>query len=134
MDGASKALAEAPPYDGRTWAARADSSGVALTTLYNCYHGRPSKEEVAQRQQYLSVEEEMALVAFLLLMPSFGQPVRIKYIPTLAFSIARRRIPTSRPSKPPGKNWAQAFGKRHPELRAKRVRSIDWKRHDIHIY
>lgn len=91
-------------------------------------------EKKAQAQQYLNVEEEKALVAFLLLMSSFGQPVRIKYIPTLAFSIARRRSSTTRPKKPPGKNWAQAFGKRHPELRSKRVRSIDWKRHEIHIY
>jgi hypothetical protein len=93
MDAASKALADAPPSDGRTWAARADSSGVALTTLYNRYHGRPSKEEIAQLQQYLTVEEEKALVAFLLLMSSLGQPVRVKYIPTLAFSIARPRSP-----------------------------------------
>jgi hypothetical protein len=90
MDAASKALAEAPPDDDRTWATRADSSGIALTTLYNRHRGRPSKEEVAQRQQYLTVEEERALVAFLLLMCSFGQPVRIKYIPTLAFSITQR--------------------------------------------
>jgi hypothetical protein len=125
MDAASKALAEAPLDDDRTWAARADSSGVALTTLYNRHRGRPSRVEIAQRQQYLTVEEEKALVAFLLLMSSFGQPVRIKYIPTLAFSIARRRTSANTPNKPPGKNWAQAFGKRHPKLKAKRVRSID---------
>ncbi|ENI03178.1 hypothetical protein COCC4DRAFT_89142, partial [Bipolaris maydis ATCC 48331] len=89
MDPASKAIAELLPNDSRTWAARADSSGIALTTLYNRYKGRPSKEEVAQRQLYLSVEEEKVLVAFLLLMSSFGQPVRIKYIAMLAFSIAR---------------------------------------------
>jgi hypothetical protein len=134
MDSASKALAGAPPNDNRTWAARSDSCGAALTTLYNRHRGRPSKEKTAQRQQYLTVEEEKALVAFLLLMSSFGQHVRIKYILTLAFSIARRRSPTSRPSKPPGKKWAQAFRKRHPELKAKRVRSIDWNRHEIHIY
>lgn len=108
MDAASKALAEAPPDDARTWAARADSSGIPLTTLYNRHRGRPSKEEIAQRQQYLTVEEEKALVAFLLLMCSFGQPVRIKYIPRLAFSIAQCRT-LARPNKPPGKNWAQAL-------------------------
>ena len=134
MDPASRALAEAPANDNRTWAARSDSSGVALTTLYNRYRGRPSKEETAQRQQYLTVEEEKALVAFLLLISSFGQPVRIKYIPTLAFSIAHRRSPASRPNKPPSKDWAQAFGRRHPKLKSRRVRSIDWKRHKIHIY
>jgi hypothetical protein len=57
-------------------------------------------------------------------MASFGQPVRIKYIPTLAFSIARRRT-LAMPSKPPGKNWAYAFQKRHAKLKAKRVKSID---------
>jgi hypothetical protein len=82
----------------------------------------------------VSVEEEKALVAFLLLMSSFNQPVRIKYILTLAFSIARRRSPMSRPNKPTDNNWAQAFNKHHPELKAKRVRSIDWKSHEIHIY
>jgi DDE superfamily endonuclease len=51
--------------------------------------------------------------------------VRIKHIPSLAFSVARRRSTI----KPPGRNWAQAFEKRHPELKARRVRSIDWKRH-----
>jgi hypothetical protein len=133
MDAASKALTEAPPVDDRTWAAREDSSGIPLTTLYIRHHGRPSKEEIAQRQQYLTLEEEKALVAFMSLMCSFGQPVRIKYIPRLAFSIAQRRT-LARPNKPPGKNWAQAFEKRHPELKAKRVRSIDWKRHEIYIY
>jgi hypothetical protein len=95
MDPASKALTEAPPNDERTWAARADASGVAITTLYSRWRGWPSIAEKAQSQQYLTVEEEKGLVSFLLLMSGFGQPVRIKYTPTLAFSIARRRPPTS---------------------------------------
>jgi hypothetical protein len=86
MDPASKALAEAPPNDSTTWAALADASGVALTTLYNRYHGRPPKEEVVQHQQYLSVEEEKALVAFVLRMGVFGTLIRVKYIPALAFA------------------------------------------------
>jgi len=36
--------------------------------------------------------------------------------------------------KPPGKNWPQAFCKRHPELKAMRMKAIDWDRHDRHIY
>ena len=38
------------------------------------------------------------------------------------------------PNKPLGKNWAQAFEKRHPELRARTVRPIDWKRHSNNIH
>ena len=67
-------------------------------------------------------------------MNDLGQPVRIKYLPQLAFSVTRRRHTTDRPSKPPGKNWPQSFQKRHPELKAKRSRALDWNRHDINIY
>ena len=74
------------------------------------------------------------MVRFLLLMSGLGHPVRIKFIPSLAFSIARRRSTTSKPIKPPGKNWPRAFEKRHPELKARRVRAIDWKRHENNIY
>jgi hypothetical protein len=74
------------------------------------------------------------MVKFPLLMSSFGHPVRIKYIPSLAFSIARRRSTAIKSIKPPGKNWAQAFEKRHKELKARKVRAIDWKRHENNIY
>jgi hypothetical protein len=128
----SKLQAQTSSDEHRTWAARADARSIPLSTFYHQQHGRPSIKEKAQGQQYLSVEEEKALVAFLLMMSSFGQPVRIKYIPSLACNIACRR--SSRSVKPPGKNWARAFEKQHPELKAQRVRSIDWKRHEIHIH
>jgi transposase len=132
MNPASKVLAQVSSDEPTTWAARAEARGLALSTYYHQQHGRPSKKDDAQLRQYLTVEEEKALVAFLLLMSSFGQPVRIKYVPTLAYNIARRR--SSKPVKPPGKNWPRAFEKRHPKLKAKRVRAIDWKRHEIHIH
>jgi hypothetical protein len=67
-------------------------------------------------------------------MSSFGHPVRIKYIPLLAFSIARRRSTVTNAIKPPGKNWPRAFERRHKELKARKVRAIDWKRHESNIY
>ena len=69
-------------------------------------------------------------------MSDLGQPVRVKYIPSLAFSIARQRsIETADdPIKPPNKNWPQAFKKRNPELKARKVRAIDWKRYENNIY
>jgi hypothetical protein len=33
----------------------------------------------------------------------------------------------------PGKDWPQAFYKRHPELTAARVRAVDWQRHTKNI-
>lgn len=67
-------------------------------------------------------------------MSNFGCPVRIKFLPSLAFSIARWRTTTDKAIKPLGKNWAQAFARRHSELKARRVRTLDWNRYDNNIY
>jgi hypothetical protein len=115
MDRASQVLAQGtPPGVRNTYRALAEHSGVARSTLYYRALGRRSKEQKAQSQQYLTPCEEKAVVNFLLQMAEFEQPVRIKHIPSLAFSVARQRS-TNKPPKPPGRNWARAFEKRHPE-------------------
>jgi hypothetical protein len=87
----------------------------------------------AQSQQYLTPWEESALVKFILQMSDLGQPVRTKYIPSLAFVATYARPLRDRPLKPPGKNWAKAFEKRHLETAARRVTVLDWNRHDNNI-
>ena len=132
MDRASQALVQGiPPGVRNTYRALAEHSGVARSTLHDRAHGQRSKEEKAQSQQYLTPCEEKAVVNFVLHMSEFGQRVRIKYIPSLAFSVARQRS-TNKPPKPPGRNWAGAFEKRHPELKARRMRALDWDRYNIY--
>src|SRR5579871_2734109 len=132
MDRASQALAQGiPPGVRHTYRALAEHHGVARSTLHSRAHGQRSKERKAQSQQYLTPCEEKAVVNFLLQMAEFGQPVRIKHIPSLAFSVARQRS-MNKPLKPPGKNWPQAFEKRHPELKARRNRALDWDRYKIY--
>ena len=66
MDRASQVLAQALPPDGpRTYAALAEQGDVPLSTLHRA-HGRRSKEQKAQSQQYLTPSEEKALYKFLL--------------------------------------------------------------------
>jgi hypothetical protein len=70
-------------------------------------------------------------------MAALGSPVRVKYLPSLAFSIARRRSTTNgstNATKPPSKNWPQAFARRHPEIRQRSNRPMDWNRHDNNIH
>jgi hypothetical protein len=81
---------------------------VPLNTLYHRDHGRRSKEEKAQGQQYLTPSEEKALEKYLKLIADLGNPMRIKCLPSLAFSIARQRSTTNKATKPPGKNWLRA--------------------------
>jgi hypothetical protein len=60
--------------------------------------------------------------------------VQIKFLPLLAFSIARQRSTTQKATKPPNKNWAQAFQKRHPALKSRQVRAMAWECHKNNIY
>ena len=73
------------------------------------------------------------MIEFILQMAEFGTPIRVKYIPSIAFSATRHRSEPSRPSKPPGKNWAKAFERRHPDISARRARALDWNRHEKNI-
>jgi len=74
------------------------------------------------------------MIDFTLQMSALGTPVRMKYISSIAFSVARGRPEPNRPLKPPGKNWAKALENRHPELKAKKVKALDWDRHEKNIF
>jgi hypothetical protein len=105
MDKASRVLAQGlPPAVPTSYRALADHGEVSRSTLHARAQGRRSMKEKAQSQQYLSLWEEDALVKFLLQMSDRGQPVRIKFIPLLAFCVARQRSEQARPPKPLNKN------------------------------
>ncbi|KAF2647885.1 DDE-domain-containing protein, partial [Lophiostoma macrostomum CBS 122681] len=77
MDRASQVLAQRLFVDEpRTYAALSEISNVPISTLNHRDRGRRSREELAQRQQYLTLEEEKALVKFLLLMSNLRHPKR----------------------------------------------------------
>ncbi|KAK7177908.1 transposase [Paraphaeosphaeria sporulosa] len=135
MDREAQILAQGlPPGVPPSYRALADHGNAARSTLHARAHGRPSMKKKAQSQQYLHPWEEDALVKFLLQMSDLGQPVRIKFIPYLAFCIARQRPNEDRPSKPPSKNWPRAYEERHPQTQARRVRALDWDRHEKNTY
>ena len=92
MDGAGRILVQGfPPGVPKSYRALADHSNVPRSTLHARAHGRPSEELNARGLQYLTPSEEKAVVEFLLHMSSLGQPVRMKYIPVIAFSATRQR-------------------------------------------
>ena len=131
-DRASKALAEASlPGEPRTYDTTSKRSGVPLTTLYYHDHGREKRRLKAncislhrRRKPSKSIWK---------LMADLGNPVRIKCLRSLAFSIARQRS-MNKATKPPGKNWPRGFQKRHPALKSRRVRAMTWERHKNNIY
>jgi hypothetical protein len=95
-------------------------------------HGRMLIPQRAAIQQRLSPQEEKALVSYLLRMSANGYPLPVKFARNLAHVIMLQRssifqIPATDRNdiKPPGKNWPQAFCKRHPELKVMRMKAID---------
>ncbi|KAF2804522.1 uncharacterized protein BDZ99DRAFT_372674, partial [Mytilinidion resinicola] len=114
MDAASIALAEGlGPNEPRSYRALSKCHRVACTTLWNRAHRQPLKEDKAKGQQYLTPMEEKALTKYSIHMSTIGYPVRIKYIPSLAFVIARQRT-TNTKIKPPSTSWIEAFKRRNP--------------------
>lgn len=133
MDRASQVLAEdACSGAVRSFRASSRHSNIPRTTLQHRARGRRSLAEKARSQQYLNPWEEKAVVKFLVHQDKLGRPVRIKYVSSIAFSLARRRSASERPLKPPGKNWPRCFYRRHPELKASTAKALDWNRYDIH--
>jgi hypothetical protein len=114
MDRASQVLAQGVPAGvPDSYCALADHGYVPHSTLHHRARGRPSIEEKAQGQQYLKPWEEDIVVKFVLQISDLGKPIRIKFIPSLAFSVTRQRPKADRPLKPPGKNWAKALENRY---------------------
>ena len=126
MDRASQVLAQGvPPSVPNTYRALADHGNVPRSALHHRARERRSIEEKAQSQQYLTSWEEDVVVKFLLQMSNLGQPIRMKFIPSIAFSVTRKRPKANEPLKPPRRNWAKALENRHLVLQAKRVKSLN---------
>ena len=115
-------------------------SDVPYSTIYHRQQGRPSLHDKVMKQQYLTPAEESVLVSYFIRMDRNGYPLPVKFATSLAQVIATRRdslwaIRDENEAIPlPGKNWATSFHKRHPELSAVRLKTIEWERHDHSIY
>ena len=130
MDPASQELTlELPLNVRKSISARARHGNVPRTTVHYRHRGRPSKKAKHGNQQYLSPADEKALVDFLLRISTGGSPIRIKYIPSLAFCIAHRRV-SNWPTELPSKDWPQASRRRHPETKSRNNKSMAWERHN----
>jgi hypothetical protein len=90
MDRASQVLVQGvPPGIPTSYRALADHSDVPRSTLHHRARGRRSKEAKDQDQRYLKPYEEDVVVKFLVQMSNLRQPIRMKFIPSIAFSVTR---------------------------------------------
>jgi DDE superfamily endonuclease len=135
MDRASQVLVDGlPGSQPCTYRALSKYGKVSKATLWHRAHGRPSKEDKARSQQYLTPAEERALARYLRRSADLGYPIPIKHVRSLAFCIASRRSTANAATKPLNKNWPKSFEIRNPELKVRKVKAVDWNRHDSNIY
>jgi hypothetical protein len=93
-----------------TYAALSEPSKIPVSTLWDRAHGRRPRREKAAKQQYLTPQEEKALVNYALRMSRNGYPIPVKFLRFLAQVIVRQRLsafhipPTDDAVKSPGKN------------------------------
>jgi hypothetical protein len=105
MDRASQVLTQGVPASIPTlYRALADHGHVPHTTLHHCAHRWQSIEEKAQSQHYLTLSEDKAVLDYLLQMTHIRQPVKMKYMPAIAFCATRQQPVPDRPHKPLDKN------------------------------
>ena len=113
-------------------------SQPSKSTLWRHARSRPIRKDKADSQQYLTPREERALLEYVLCMDERENPLPVKFLGFIAHVIKRRRpfafqVPAADDGvRPPGKNWPQGFYKCHPELKARKVRPLDWAQHDIY--
>lgn len=97
MDKASRELAEGVPLGVLlSFRALADYRDVSYYTAYHRARG--------QDQQYLTPWKEEALTKFVLQIANFSYPIRIKFIPSLAYRLTPQQPPSARPRKSPHLN------------------------------
>jgi hypothetical protein len=98
--------------------------GCTTNTIRNRMLGVPARGSKPTKQQNLLPGEESALVAHILRLDEQGFAPRKDQIKQAASDILAKRG-----KEPVGTNWTCNFIKRHPELRSRRARTFDYKRH-----
>ena len=103
--------------------AAAISYDVPEATLRSRIHGITSRHDSTPNSRKLTLQEESAIVQFILDLDSRGFPPRPQDVRDIADLLL-----TVRDGLPVGKNWTTNFINRRPELKSKFSRKYDYKR------
>jgi hypothetical protein len=68
----------------KTYAAEVKLNDLPLSTFWHRVHGRPSRQDIAVKRQYLTRSEVKALIDYVLRLAARGYPVPVKFLRYLA--------------------------------------------------
>ena len=95
--------------------------GVSKSTLQDHIHDAISKIEASQNMQRLSPREEEALAEWMLLLASWGWPVKVEQLRGMACELLQAKDDT----KELGIYQTEQFLKHHPILKSKFVTGLE---------
>ena len=129
------ALNQIKGKDRKTAYQAAKDTGASKSTLYRRLSGGKSRAEAHEFQQLLHNYEEKALVVWITMMASTGNPVGHAVVREMAKDIRNQRLigindeSMSLIEYPPiGQSWVKRFLKRYPFLQTALSRSIEASR------
>ncbi|RPA90591.1 hypothetical protein L873DRAFT_1570083, partial [Choiromyces venosus 120613-1] len=96
--------------------------GAAPSTVMHRQQGRKNREEEGQRRQKLLPEEERIVIERCYFRCRLGFPPTIWQLREIATSVVQKR----NPDEVLGKRWEAAFKKRHPEVRTRFSKQLDF--------
>jgi hypothetical protein len=125
MDAATTALQSCGDAENINITALNKGHDIPMATLWHRRHRRATRKDRGGKQRYLRPSEEKAHSRFSLQWSHHGNTVRIKLLPLRIFSNARQPFTRYQAIKPPDRNWAQGFEKRHPGLKPRKIKAMD---------
>jgi len=118
------AIEMAAENSARSLTAAADMVGTAPSTIMHHRRGRKSREEASSDRQKLTPEEEKIVVDRCYFRYRLGFPATIWQLCDIALSILRKR----KPEEKIGKRWEVGFRRRHPEMKFRFSKQLDFVR------
>ena len=94
---------------------------VSKSTLQDCIHDAILKIEASQNMQQLSSDEEEVLADWMLLLASWGWPVKVEQLHGMACELLQVKDDT----KELEIHWTEQFLKRHPILKSKFITGLE---------
>jgi len=98
--------------------------GAAPSTVMHRRQGRKNREEESQRRQKLLPEEERVVIERCYFRCRLGFPPTTWQLREIATSVVQKRNPEAKL----GQSWEKSFKKRHPEVKTRFSKQIDFIR------
>jgi hypothetical protein len=107
---------------------------IPRSTEWHRKKGRPTRQQKAEKQRYITAEENAVLCTEVAILLGSGLAALSERVRSRAFEIKRQRLEALGQSqamqmvRPPSKNWPDGFLERHKrELQIEKLRGIGWR-------